>query len=370
MHAAPVSLSDLERHASEVLPASEWAYISRGSCAGVTQQRNEACFREYLLRPRVLRGVGTPSLSTTLLGEQVSMPICIGPSVWHGMAHEVAELGPAGAAFKADTLYCMPIMATTPIERVAAANSTGLRWFQLYILNATREELTANIRTAERHGFKAIVLTVDCAIAGKRYSDERNKFSLPSHLELAFPVRGQKSFKGEGGTGLTGHLSTVGGDLGWDFVDWLISITRLPIVLKGICRSDDAILAVKHGASGVWVSNHGGRHLDAVPGSLQLLREVVGGLERIGSKIEVYMDGGVRNGTDVIKALYLGARAVFVAQPVFWGLAYKGEEGVSMVLELLRGELSLSMTLSGCKDVNALPKGLVVHRSDYLKSKL
>ena len=370
MMAAPVSLSELKRIASEVLPAGDWGYISGGSCAGETQRINEGCFKEFLLRPRILTGAGTPSLGTTLLGGQVSMPVCIGPSVWHGMAHEVAELGPARAAFKADTLYCMPIMATTPIERVAATNSTGLRWFQLYTLNATREELTAIIRKAERYGFKAIVLTVDCSIAGKRYSDERNNFSLPSHLELAIPVRGQKQFKGDGGTGLTGAMSTVGGDLGWGFIDWLISITRLPVVLKGICTSEDAILAVNHGASGIWVSNHGGRHLDAVPCSLQLLGEVAGALERVGSNVEVYMDGGVRTGTDVIKALYLGARAVFVAQPVFWGLAYKGEEGVTLMLELLRKELSRAMTMSGCSDVNALPSGLVVHRSYYLCSKL
>ena len=365
-----MSLSDLERHASEVFPASEWDYISRGSCAQVSQHRNTSCYKEFFIRPRMLTGVDTPSLSTTLLGEHVSMPICIGPSVWHGMAHEVAELGAAGAAFKADTLYCMPIMATTPIERVASANSTGLRWFQLYILNAPREEVAATVRKAETHGFKAIVFTVDCPIAGKRYGDERNNFSLPPHLELSFPVEGQRTFKGEGGTGLSGAVSTVGGSIGWDYVDWLVSITRLPVVLKGICTPEDAILAVNHGVSGIWVSNHGARHLDAVPDPLQLLRDVVGGLERIGSKIEVYMDGGVRNGTDVIKALYLGARAVFLAQPVFWGLAYKGEEGVSLVLELLRQELSLAMTLSGCRDVNALPKGLVVHRSDYLNSKL
>ncbi|KAI6653703.1 Peroxisomal (S)-2-hydroxy-acid oxidase GLO5 [Oopsacas minuta] len=363
-----VSLKDFEDYAARTLPVSEWGYINTGGGAGVTQLRNEKCFREYLIRPRVMYPVGIPDLSTSLLGQQVSMPICVGPTASHGIAHESGEIGTAGAAYKSKTVYCMSNMSTTPIQDVSKANASGIRWFQLYQLGATQTELIKRIRVVEDHGYTAIALTVDVPVYGIRYADERNNFSLPSHLELAFHVGGKTTFKGEKGSGLSGF--TTGGSIGWDFLDWLISITRLPIVVKGICTPEDAILAVKHGASAVWVSNHGGRHLDAVPGSLDLLCDVMRGLERVGSRVEVYMDGGVRYGTDVLKALALGARAVFIGQPVIWGLCYKGEEGVHMVLELLREELRLAMILAGCKNVHDIAKGLVVHKSEYLNSKL
>lgn len=255
----------------------------------------------------------------------------------------------------------MPTLRTTTIQDVASANSTGVRWFQLYTLNATRDDVMRRVREAEEFGFTAVVLTIDSPVRGIRYADERNNFSIPPHLKLAVSVEEETSFKG---------LATCGGDIGWEFVDWLISVTKLPVVLKGISTPEDAILSVKHGASAVWVSNHGGRLLDGVPGSLDLLCDVMKGLHSVGSKIEVYMDGGVRYGTDVLKALALGARAVFLGQPIFWGLSYKGEEGVTLVLELLRRELILAMTLSGCKSVHEMPDGLVVHRSEYLSSKL
>ena len=356
-----VCLKDLERHASRTLPAGHWGYISTGSGAGVTQLRNESNFRDFLLRPRVLCPVGTPDLTTSLLGQKVSMPVCVGAFGWNGLANERAEVATASAAYKSDTLYCMPTLRTTTVQDVSAANSTGIRWLQLYTLNATRDDITRRVLEAEEFGFTAVVLTIDTPIRGIRYTDERNNFSIPPHLKLVDSVGGDTGFKA---------LSTCGGDIGWEFVDWLISVTRLPVVLKGISTPEDAILAVKHGASAVWVSNHGGRLLDGVPGSLDLLCDVMKGLQSIDSKIEVYMDGGVRYGTDVLKALFLGAKAVFIGQPIFWGLSYKGEEGVTLVLELLRRELSLAMTLSGCKSVHEMPTGLVVHRSEYLSSKL
>ena len=356
-----VCLKDLERHASRTLTPAHWGYISTGSGAGCTQLRNENNFRDFLIRPRVLCSVGTPDLTTSLLGQNVSMPICVGAFGWNGLAHEKAEVATASAAYKSDTLYCMPTLRTTTIQDVAAANSTGIRWFQLYVLSSSRDDITRLVREAEEFGFTAVILTIDAPTSGIRYADIRSNFSVPSHLDYSVSFRGEASYK---------DVAKSGGNIGWEFVDWLISVTKLPVVLKGISTPEDAILAVKHGVSAVWVSNHGGRLLDGTPGSLDLLCDVMKGLQSIDSKIEVYMDGGVRYGTDVLKAIYLGARAVFLGQPIFWGLSYKEEEGVTLVLELLRRELRLAMTLSGCKSVHELPNGLIVHRSEYLSSKL
>ena len=367
-----VCLSDLEKLATDTLPRNAWGYYSSGSCAELTKKWNLASYNEFLIRPRVLRSAAPVTLSTSLLGKRVSMPVCIGPVAFQGMAHPSGEIATAGAALNSDTLFCMSTSSTSSMQAVAQANGTGVRWFQVYLFGISREELRERIRLAERHGFSAVVLTVDAPVTGKRYEDDRNAFSLPAHLKLAFPVQGRTTFRGDHGSGLSGAFGAPGAGLDWEFVDWLVSITDLPVILKGICTSADAVLAVKRGVRAVWVSNHGGRHMDRIPGPLELLSEVVGGLAREGmeQQTEVYLDSGIRYGTDVLKAVSLGAKAVFIGQPIIWGLAYCGQEGVCRVLELLREELRLAMALSGCDDINKLPKGLVVNKSEYLNSKL
>ena len=362
-----VCLSDMEKLATAMLPRNAWGYYSSGSCAEITQKRNLSSYKEYFLRPRVLRPTQPVRLSTTLLGKHVSMPLCVSPVALQGMAHPSGEIATAAAALSSDTLFCMSTGSNSSMQQVVQANGPGLRWFQVYIFGIGREQLRERVSLAEKNGFSALVLTVDTPVAGKRYEDEANMFSSPPHLKFAFPLKDMTVFRWDHAT-----LDSSGLELDWELVDWLVSITKLPVVLKGICTSADAVLAVKHGARGVWVSNHGGRHLDRVPAPLEMLTEVVRGLaqEGIGQDTEVYLDGGIRYGTDVLKALSLGARAVFIGQPILWGLAYQGQEGVSRVLELLRKELELALTLSGCQDINQLPKGLVVKKSEYLNSKL
>ena len=353
-----VCLKDLEEFASESLPRSTWGYLSEGSCEGLTQRGNQDSFKEFLLRPRVLRAVGRPDLSTTILGRKISMPVCVGPTALQGLAHADGEKAAAAAARRCDTCYCLPTISTRPMEEVAASSGAGLRWYQVYVMDASREEIRFRVRRAETLGFKALVLTVDAPVQGRRYEDDRNQFAVPPHIPVVVEGREAGEFKRDPSSGQPqGPYAAVGGNLGWDYVEWLVSITQLPIVVKGICTAEDAILAVKHGANGVWVSNHGGRMLDTIPGTLHLLAEVVSGLRRAGSEVEVFVDGGVRYGTDVLKALCLGARAVFIGQPVYWGLSYAGEEGVCLVLELLRKELALALSLSGCRNVRDWPGG-------------
>ena len=361
-----VCLSDIEKLAAASLPRNAWVYYSSGSCAEVTQKRNLSSYNEFLIKPRVLRPTEPLRLSTTLLGQKVSMPLCVAPVALQGMAHPSGELATAAAALSSDTLFCMSTVSNSSMRQVARAGGRGLRWFQVYVFGISREQLCERVRLAETLGFSALVLTVDLPVSGKRYECERNAFSIPSQLELAFPEQVKAIYGGDHGSESSGAIN-----LDWELVDWLVSITSLPVILKGICSSADALLAVKHGVSAVWVSNHGGRHLDRVPGPLELLTEVARGLSREGARqTEVYLDGGIRRGTDVVKALSLGARAVFIGQPVLWGLAYKGQEGVSRVLELLREELKLALALSGCRDVSRLPEGLVVKKSEYVNSKL
>ncbi|CAI8021632.1 Hydroxyacid oxidase 1 [Geodia barretti] len=237
--------------------------------------------------------------------------------------------------------------STTAMEEVAEAGSPGLQWLQLYIFR-DRELTRSLITQAERVGFKAIVLTVDQPVIGP---DSYKSASLPPHI--SFPD-----------IGLSGPINKekvrnlIDSSVTWEEVDWVKGLTKLPVVLKGILTAEDAVEAVRHGVQGIIVSNHGGRQLDGVLASIDALGEVVRAVE---GRVEVYMDGGVRRGTDVLKALAMGARAVFIGRPVLWGLAYKGQEGVGRVLEILREELKSAMVLSGVSRVTDIKAELLVH---------
>ena len=357
-----VCLKDLEKHASRVLPKMAWDYYRSGADAEVTLAENENAFLRYRLYPRILRSVDMPSLSTTIQGHPISMPICISPSAAHCLAHPDGEKATARAAASAGTCMCLSTHSTVSLEDVAAVG-TGLKWFQLYVCSDVNITLRL-IKRVEKCGYKAIVVTVDTPLIGLKYSDVRNKFALPSHLNLANFVNEDMQKLPDAGSGPSGYYANlIDPNSNWEILDWLKSVTSLPIILKGIQTGEDALLAVKHGAEGIWVSNHGARQLDTVPASIDMLYEIV---QHVNSrKVEIYMDGGVRYGTNVLVALALGARAVFVGRPALWGLSYAGEEGVSMMLELLRKELSLALTLSGSKDVHSVSKELV-RRESYL----
>ena len=366
-----VCLKDLEQYASKTLPKMVWDYYRSGADAEITLAENELAFQRYHILPRVLRSVGTVSLATSIQGHAISMPICVAPTGMHCMAHPDGEKATARAALKLYTCMCLSTMSTTSLENVARVDlsNRGLMWFQLYVL--TDRKITQRlIKSAEENGYKALVIAVDVVFLGNRYADERNCFSLPTHLKLA-------NFKEEdfmrtdtasAGSHLTAlFVNSIDHALGWEIIEWLKSITSLPIIVKGIQTAEDAVLAVEHGVDGIWVSNHGARQLDTVPATIDILYEVVQAVDP--KHTEIYMDGGVRYGTDVLKALALGARAVFVGRPALWGLAYDGEKGVVLMLELLRKELELAMALSGCKNVLHIPKK-IISRKQIVTSKL
>ena len=352
-----VCINDLEKHAVRVLPKMVWDYYRSGANDEVTLADNKDAFLRYQIYPRVLRSVGTPSLSTSVQGEHISMPICVAPTAMHCMAHPDGERATARAAASAGTCMCLSTLSTVSLEDVAATGP-GLKWFQLYVYSDKQATLDL-VRRAESSGYKAIALTVDTPRLGNRYADERNNFSLPPHLKLAnFADRDESKLQGVSGSSLREYFASIlENNVGWEIVDWLKSVTSLPLIIKGIHTGEDAVLAVAHGADGIWVSNHGARQLDTAPATIDILCEVARCVDP--AKTEIYLDGGIRYGTDVLVALALGARAVFVGRPALWGLSYDGERGVALALQLLRRELELALVLSGCGDVRSVPREII-----------
>jgi isopentenyl diphosphate isomerase/L-lactate dehydrogenase-like FMN-dependent dehydrogenase len=289
----------------------------------------------------VLVDVSACDLRTTVLGTRVSMPILVAPMAFHGLAHPEGECETARAAGESGTLMVTSTTSNRSLEEIAAA-AGGPLWFQLYTYGGF--EISASlVKRAEVAGYRAIVLTVDLPRVGRRERDIRNNFNLPSRL-----------FEGNfAGIDIPDDTFVT---LTWESIAWLRGVTSLPIVIKGILTAEDAQLAAEHGVDGIVVSNHGGRQLDTTLPAIEALPEVV---EAVAGRCEVYMDGGIRRGTDVLKALALGARAVLLGRPVLWGLAANGAAGVRHVLEMLRDELELAMVLSGRPTLASIDRSLV-----------
>ena len=316
-----------------------WDFYTGGCDDEVTLRANRTAFERIRLRPRMLVDVSNIDTSTTALGTPVSMPILIAPTAQHGLAHREAECATARAAGKAGTIMTASTSSTRSLEEIAEA-ATGPLWFQLYVY-PTLETGERLVRRAEAAGYKAIVVTVDLPRLGNRERDKRSGFVISFEGNYV----NEQVIEGRSKIAFT-----------WDKLAWLRSITSLPILLKGILTAEDALLAVEHGVDGLIVSNHGGRQLDGVLSGIESLPEVV---EAVNGCCEVYMDGGIRRGTDVLKALALGARAVLVGRPILWGLAVNGEAGVSHILEILRSELELAMVLSGRPTIASIDRSLV-----------
>ncbi|CAH1250984.1 HAO1 [Branchiostoma lanceolatum] len=351
-----VCVQDYEDHAREHLPKSVWDYFSSGADDELTLRENQSAFRRLRLRPRFLRDVSTRDLTTTILGEKVDMPIGISPSGLHGLAWQDGSLCIMNAAASMNVCMTLPTFATsTPKELVDVAPS-ALKWFQLYV-TPERDFMKRLIQHVERLGYKALVITIDVPLTGNRRAMTRDGFHVPPHIKIA-------NFGEELKRKYAFPADATDQSLSWKDIAWFQSVTTMPIVLKGIMTSEDAELAVQHGVQAVWVSNHGGRQLDSVPATIEVLPEVV---RAVRGRVEVYMDGGVRTGTDVMKALALGARAVFVGRPPLWGMAHSGEEGVHHVLQILKDELSLAMALSGCKEIKDINPSLLQHENERAK---
>ncbi|WP_447975119.1 alpha-hydroxy acid oxidase [Nitrospira sp. Kam-Ns4a] len=356
-----VNLHDVEAHAAAKLPKPVFDYYAGGACDEVTLGENQAAFSRIALKPRALVDLSRRDLSTTILGQPVALPVLIAPTAFHRLAHPRGEVATARGAAAAGTLMVLSTLATCSVEEVAKA-AGGPLWFQLYVYK-DRGATRTLVERAEAAGCTALVLTVDAPVLGRREADIRNRFRLPDGLTV-------KNLGGAGRDRLPDIQMDSQADsslaayfaeqldpaLTWQDIEWLRSLTALPLLVKGLLRADDAVRAAESGAAGVIVSNHGGRQLDTVPATITVLPEIV---EALAGRAAVLVDGGIRRGTDVLKALALGASAVLVGRPILWGLAVGGERGVAHVLALLRAEFDQAMALCGCRSVAEITKDLL-----------
>jgi 4-hydroxymandelate oxidase len=347
-----VNLFDYEAAARERLDQSAFDYYFHGANDEVTLRENRDAFDRIPLRYKTLAGLADRTLSTSVLGHEISMPVMAAPTAFHKLAHPDGEIATATALGIARTAMVLSTLSTVAMEDVVAAG-TGPVFFQLYIYKdrGLTRDLIARAETA---GCAGIALTVDAPVFGKREPDVRNRFQLPAGIQMenAAPA-GYGDFPDEGdGSGLTAYVnSLIDPSIGWADLEWLVSVTSLPVIVKGVVRGDDAARCVDHGAAAVVVSNHGGRQLDTSPATIDALPEVVAAVD---GRIEVLMDGGVRRGTDVIKALAQGARAVLLGRPILWGLSVNGADGVSGVLEIMRDEIDTAMALCGVSSIGEI----------------
>ncbi|KAG0376405.1 Hydroxyacid oxidase 1 [Mortierella sp. AD032] len=395
----PISIADLEYNAHTTLALNALDYYRSGANDMQTLKDNQEAYNRYRLRPRILRDVSKVDTQTTLLGHPVASPICIAPTAMQRLANDAGEKATARAAAKAKKCMILSSWSTTSAEDTIAAGQEvpvdlstpglPLYWFQLYVYKdrVATEQL---IRRVEKAGYKALVITVDTPFLGRRLADVRNVFRLPGHMTMAnFETKDSKvtmatildhhdeesdEATAESNNNKAGAQKTVvrqesslaayvvsqiDPTLNWSDIAWVRSITKLPIVVKGVLTAEDAKLAADTGVEGILVSNHGGRQLDGVLATIDALPEVLDAVK--GRNVEVYIDGGVRKGTDVLKALAIGAKAVFLGRPVLWGLAHDGEEGVSLALSLLQQEFELAMALAGCCKIDDINRDHVQH---------
>lgn len=353
----PINIADFEALARDKLAPAAWDYYAGGAGDEDTVADNMAAFRRIKLRPRVVADVETRNLATEVLGVPLSLPVMLAPTSHQRMAHPDAELATARAAQAAGTLAVFGTGNHYAIEEVATVSDAPF-WFQVYCLE-NRSVTERIIRRAEAAGAAAIVVTVDATVPPRRERHMRNGFALPPEIELRnmLGIGLQDSLLHEPGRGMPAFLESYKLMLlTWPEIDWLRSIVHVPLLLKGIMTAEDALLAVEHGVDGIIVSNHGGRQVDGTLAAIEALPEIAAA---VGSRIEVVMDGGVRRGTDVLKALALGARAVLIGRPYLWGLAVDGEAGVRAVLELLRDDIDCVMGQLGQADVKLIDRRLV-----------
>lgn len=334
-----VSLHDFEGPARARLHPAAWSYYEGGAWDGTTLRDNLAAWDRYQLRPRVLVDVSHVTLETTILGRPAALPVGIAPAALHAMAHDDAELATARAAAGAGAITVVSTVASRSLEEVAEAAPHGRRWFQLYV----QSDWAVTRRLVERAadaGYEALVLTVDAPVLGYRDELLRLPFDPGEDAYGNLPKRDVWRSGGE----LDEILDMRGVPLTWDTLDEIRSWAPLPLVLKGILTPEDARLAVDRGVDGVWVSNHGGRQLDRSPAAIDVLADVVDAVE---GRADVYLDGGIRRGPDVLVALALGATAVFTARPFLYALACAGEAGVAKALDIVRAEIDRGLAIAG-----------------------
>ena len=334
-----------------------WDYYRSGADDEVTLAANRQAWRDLTLHYKVLVDVGHVETRVTVLGESLGSPVIVAPTAFHRLACPEGELATARAAGSVGCAMTLSTLSNTPVEEVAAA-STGPLWFQLYVYR-DRSATKALVRRAEAAGCSALMLTVDAPVLGRREQDVRNGFHLPSDLSIENMLASGFSDMPEAprDSGLAAYFaSLLDPTLTWRDLEWLCSFTTLPVLVKGVVRPDDAREAITRGAAGVVVSNHGGRQLDGAPATARVLPAIA---ERLDGDGTILVDGGIRRGTDVVKALSLGAHGVLVGRPVLWGLAADGERGVRRVLGMFNEELERAMALCGCPAIADLTSDLI-----------
>ncbi|HEX2374664.1 MAG TPA: alpha-hydroxy acid oxidase [Actinomycetota bacterium] len=351
----PLDLEALEAAARARLDQGVYDYIAGGADAELSVAGNLAAWSRLRLRPRVLRDVARVSTATSLLGSEVPVPLAVAPMAYHRMTHPEGEAASAAGAAAAGALYLLSTQATMSVEEVADAAPEAVRWFQVYVVR-DRGWTAELVGRAAAAGYRALVLTVDVPLLGNRLRDLRNDFRLPTGLAPANAPPSGAARQRELAVDVLAQAGQFDPGLTPETIGWLAERSGLPVVVKGVLRADDALACVEAGAAGVVVSNHGGRQLDSVVATADALAEVAAA---VGDRAEVYVDGGIRRGTDVLKALALGARAALIGRPVLWGLTMAGAKGVERVLSGLAGELRLAMALCGATTIAQLTPDLV-----------
>jgi 4-hydroxymandelate oxidase len=333
----PISLSEFECRAREILSRSAFEYFASGAGAEITLRENRDAYDSLRLRPRVLVPVSERDMSIELFGQRLKSPLIVAPMAFQKMAHPDGELATARACAAAGATMVASTVATCSIEEIAVASDCP-KLFQLYVFK-DRGVTRSLVERAEAAGYSAIEMTADVPVMGRREAGHGCMVSDGAESGPALYTR---------------YLFDA--DLSWPIIEWLRSVTRLPIVIKGVLRGDDAVRAIDHGAAGVIVSNHGGRQLDTSLPTIRALPDVV---EAVAGRCPVIVDGGIRKGIDIVKALALGASAVQIGRPILWGLAVDGEAGATRVLTLLREELDNAMALCGCPSIAHVTRDLV-----------
>ena len=333
-----INLYDFEKMAEEKMTKMAYEYVASGAADEFTVHWNRQALDTLKLNHSVLNDVSKIDTSVTLFGQKLAYPILIAPTAFHKMMHPEGELATAKGAGKAKATYVVSSFTTTPLEEIKKAATEPL-WFQLYVRDD--KEFTKNlVQKAESLGFRALCITVDTPVSGARNRQARVHFKLPDGIVAPY----------------TNGALNQKLPLTWKEMEWLISFAKIPVLLKGILNPDDAEKAIKIGASGIIVSNHSGRNLDTVPATIEVLPRIV---ERVDKRLPILMDGGIRRGTDVLKAIALGANAVLVGKPICFALAAGGAEGVTKTLDILKSEFETAMALTGRASIASIDQSLI-----------
>jgi 4-hydroxymandelate oxidase len=346
-----LNLHDYAVAAQNALSEMTFGYYAGGAADQITLRENHAAFERIKLWPRTLVDVSQRDLSTTVLGHNIDFPVIVAPTAMAALAHPDMELGIARAAKNAGSIMTTSTLSTTSMEDLSATGAP--LWFQLYV-HKDRGLTRSLVQRAEAAGFKALMLTVDVPVQGYREAGLRQPLVLPAEFTLANLVDYWDRARYPG---LNEYVaSQFDPSVTWADVEAFSSSTSLPVLIKGILRPDDAKQAVASGAAGIIVSNHGGRQLDTVPAAIEALPYVV---DAVSGAVEVLIDGGIERGTDILKSLALGARAVLIGRPVVWGLAVEGQAGVQNIFTILRREYDIAMALCGVTSSQKVPRDLI-----------